>query len=336
MTAATVRVADPSGAGEARRMVARLALRMGFGETEAGRAAIVATELAGNLAKHTPSGGSFLAQPVERGGQPGLQMVALDQGPGMANVAMCLRDGYSTAGSPGTGLGAVQRQADAFDIHSSPGVGTAIVARVWSAPADEAPRTGAAYGVVSVPKPGQDACGDGWAVAGVPGAERVLVVDGLGHGPDAARVAVEAARVFRLHAAGQPAEILERMHQALRSTRGGAAAVLAIDGAAGELRFAGVGNISASVSVGAESRSMMSHNGIVGHEMRKVQEISYPCPPGALLILHSDGITSRWALERYPGLTARDPAVLAAILLRDALRGTDDATVLALRAGRPA
>jgi hypothetical protein len=264
-----------------------------------------------------------------------VELLSLDEGPGMASVAQCLRDGYSTAGSPGTGLGAVQRQADDFEIHSLPGQGTAILARVWSAPPAGLPKVGVAYGVVSIPKPGQEMCGDGWAVAGEPGAERVLVIDGLGHGPEAARVAFEGARIFRQAAGGGPAEILERMHLALRGTRGGAAAVLALDAAAGQLRFCGVGNIAGSVVGAGEARSMVSHNGIVGHEMRKVQEFSYPWPAGALLVLHSDGLTARWSLDRYPGVRGRDPALLAGILLRDHGRGTDDATVLAVRAAGP-
>jgi anti-sigma regulatory factor (Ser/Thr protein kinase) len=334
MTATCVGVADPTAAGHARRVLARMAERLDFPETEAGRLALVATELAGNLAKHATRGGRLVAQPVYRGQTAGVEILALDQGPGMANVAQCLRDGYSTAGSPGTGLGAVSRLADEFEIHSAPGVGTAILARVWASVAPAGP--GLARGVVSIPKPGQEMCGDGWAVAGAPGAERVLVVDGLGHGPDAARVSIEAARVFRAHAAQSPGEILERMHAALRATRGGAAAVAALDAAAGELRFAGVGNIAGSVVSGAETRSMVSHNGIVGHEMRKVQEFTYPWTPGSLLVMHSDGVNTRWSLDRYAGLRGRDPALVAGVLLRDHLRGTDDATVLAARAPSPA
>ena len=332
MTAGTVEVTDPTGTGEARRLVAGLTRRLGFGDTEAGRAAIVATELAGNLTKHATRGGRFVVQPMDRCGVPGVELLALDQGPGMANVAQCLRDGYSTAGSPGTGLGAVQRQADEFEIHSAVGVGTAILARIWSAPPEALPVAGITYGVVSVPKPGQEMCGDGWAVAGEPGAERVLVIDGLGHGPDAARVAMEGARVFRAHCGESPTAILEHLHLALRPTRGAAVAVMALDRAARELRFAGVGNIAGSVVTAGESRSMVSHNGIVGHEMRKVQEFVYAWAPGALLVLHSDGLNTRWSLDRYTGLAGRDPALVAGVLLRDHARGTDDATALAVRA----
>ncbi|HET6763790.1 MAG TPA: anti-sigma regulatory factor, partial [Longimicrobiaceae bacterium] len=109
-------------------------------------------------------------------------------------------------------------------------------------------------------------------------------------------------------------------------------AVMALDRAAGQLRFAGVGNIAGSVVTAGDSRSMVSHNGIVGHEMRKVQEFAYAWAPGALLVLHSDGLNTRWSLDRYTGLSGRDPALVAGVLLRDHARGTDDATALVVRA----
>jgi hypothetical protein len=126
-------------------------------------------------------------------------------------------------------------------------------------------------------------------------------------------------------------ELLERVHGGLRSTRGAAAAVAVVDRAARSVRFAGLGNIAASVLAGGESRSMVSLGGIVGHEARRIQPFEYPFPAGALLVLHSDGLGSRWTLDRYPGLTTRDPLVVAGVLFRDFVRGTDDATVVAVR-----
>jgi hypothetical protein len=119
-------------------------------------------------------------------------------------------------------------------------------------------------------------------------------------------------------------------HEALRPTRGAALAVARIDFAADELRFAGVGNIGA-VAIDDGRRALVSHNGIVGHNMRKVQEFAVPFGPGALCILHSDGIETRWDLDKYPGLQGRSPALVAAILMRDHIRGRDDAMVLVVR-----
>ncbi|HEU0079988.1 MAG TPA: anti-sigma regulatory factor, partial [Longimicrobiaceae bacterium] len=156
-------VTEPSEAGEARRRVQYLAASLGMDDTDTGRAALVATELAGNLVKHAARGGHLLAQPAAWSGGKGVEILSLDAGPGMANVARCLRDGFSTAGSPGTGMGAVSRMADEFDVHSAAGVGTVLAARVWAGGRRDSPAAGPAYAGISLPKPGQEVCGDAWA-----------------------------------------------------------------------------------------------------------------------------------------------------------------------------
>ncbi len=64
---------------------------------------------------------------------------------------------------------------------------------------------------------------------------------------------------------------------------------------------------------------------------RKFQEFAYPFPKGATLVMHSDGLISRWTLDAYPGLAAHDPALVAGVLYRDFQRGRDDVTVLVAR-----
>ncbi|HVH12114.1 MAG TPA: ATP-binding SpoIIE family protein phosphatase [Longimicrobium sp.] len=320
---------DPSGAGEVRRRVTALAQALRFGETDVGRVALAATEAATNLARHARGGGVVIVRPCGRGSARGVELLAVDRGPGVRSVSDALRDGFSTAGSAGTGLGALSRLSDEFDLFSTPEQGTVLLSRVWSGDPGEA--EGLSVGVVSVAKPGEAVCGDGWSAAHFPGRSLVLCVDGLGHGPDAAAAAMAGVRVFDAHAEEGPAALMERMHLALRPTRGAAAAVADVDVAARVVRYAGVGNIAATVWAPGESRSLVSHNGIVGHEMRKVQRFEVPLPPRGLLVMHSDGIATRWQLEKYPGLALRDPAVVAAVLYRDFCRGRDDATVVVAR-----
>lgn len=330
-------VTDPSGAGEARRQVVRLVEALGFDETTAGRVAIAATEAATNLAKHSPTGGVVMARPCRRGDAVGVELIAMDRGPGMVNPAECMRDGYSTAGSPGTGLGALRRMSDDFDLFSTPDVGTVLLSRIWAVEPGAAEAQGVTVGAVIVAKPGQEVCGDNAGSEEAGGRTTCVVADGLGHGPDAAEASRLALRVFRANPGEAPGELLHRMHAALRPTRGAAVSVVQIDARTGIVRCAGVGNIAGSVvAPDGASRSLVSHNGIVGHEMRKVQEFEVPWPTGAVLVMHSDGIGSRWSLDRYPGLMGRDPAVVAAVVYRDFCRGTDDATVLVAREAHPA
>jgi anti-sigma regulatory factor (Ser/Thr protein kinase) len=175
-----VPVDDETYISAARREVERIARRIGLEESDRGRASLVATELATNLARHG-RGGSLLMETPQRSGAIGLELIAIDRGPGIADVAQSLRDGVSTYGTAGTGLGAIRRQADEFDLHSSPGQGTAVLARLW--PQRRVYRNGAAHhGVVSVAKPGELVCGDSLGVLGAGQAIAAMVVDGLGHG----------------------------------------------------------------------------------------------------------------------------------------------------------
>jgi anti-sigma regulatory factor (Ser/Thr protein kinase) len=325
---AIVTVEDPSQAAEARRAAVAMAATLGFGETEAGRVALVTTEAATNLVKHG-GGGIIALRSLQQGRVVGVEILALDRGPGIADLSRALSDGYSTAGSPGTGLGAIRRLSERFDIHSLPGLGTALVAEVWAAPRPAA--TGLEVGAVSAPCAGEDVCGDGWAVVSRPAGARLLVVDGLGHGPIAAEAARAAVGIFSRREGLAPLDLVEALHAGLRSTRGAAVAVGDVDLGRRRVRFSGLGNISACVVSGAGRRHLVSHNGTAGHQARKIDEFTYPWPPGGVLILHTDGVATHWDLDRYPGLLTRHPAIVAGVLFRDFNRGRDDATVVVAR-----
>jgi anti-sigma regulatory factor (Ser/Thr protein kinase) len=321
-------VHDATHVGAARRAASTAAERLGISEAEAGKVALVATELATNLVRHA-GGGELLLRPLIVAGQSGLEILALDRGPGISNVEQALRDGYSTSGTNGAGLGAVRRLTHRCEVFSAPGAGTVVLARfVFGAPAG--PRRGAVAGV-SVAKPGETACGDAWCWTSDPDGWTMMVADGLGHGADASVAAAEAVRVFAEHRGAAPTEIVAAAHAALRHTRGAALGIARVDLARGQLGFTGVGNIGATIVAGGAGRSLVSLAGIVGHESRKIQEFLYPWPEKAVVVLYSDGLQTRWTLDRYPGVTSSDPALVAALLYRDFTRGRDDVTVVAGR-----
>ena len=336
-------VSDQSQVGEARRYASALAAELGFDETLGGQVAIVASEAATNIVRHGAGGELHVRATRPSDGAPAtLEILALDRGPGIDNMGQAMRDGFSTGGTAGNGLGAMDRLSTAFDIYSSPSGGTALLARFAArptpgrtpAPAAAAERAWLRVGAISLPHPAERVCGDAWAVDIAPGRALLMIADGLGHGPLAATAAEAAVQCFRENVAQSTSTIVQRAHAALRGTRGAAIGLAEIDRAAGVVRFAGVGNITATVldagGTGA-SRSLISYNGIVGHEMRKVQEVSVPWPGGGLLVMASDGLQTSWKLDRYPGLTVRDPGLAAAVLYRDYTRGRDDVTVLVAR-----
>ncbi|MEV4628625.1 ATP-binding SpoIIE family protein phosphatase [Micromonospora sp. NPDC049523] len=320
------RIDEPGTIGTARRVTEQLGARVGLGKSRIDALAIVVTELATNLVKHADDG-LLLIRPARAEKIAGVELVAVDSGPGMADVAKSSRDGHSTAGSLGIGLGAILRQSTWVDVSSIPGRGTVTVARVWPAEQPEPVWTAG----ISRPMTGEQSCGDGFAVRVVDGRRQVLVCDGLGHGPLAAAAAHAAVHAFHNAPVGPPSAVLEHLHRSISHTRGAAAAVAELVPDANLVRYAGLGNIAGFVVDGEERRGLVSLPGIVGHQRRAVRDFEYPLPDDANLVMHSDGVTDRWRLMDYPGLQRRSPQVIAATLLRDAGVRRDDACVLVAR-----
>ena len=321
-------VRDASEVGETRRAAVGLAHRKDCSPDVEARIAIVATELATNLLKHASEGMVAINEFVDAGGS-GIELIALDKGPGIADIARCLIDGFSTVGSPGTGLGAVARVSDSYAIYSRPGVGTAVMARFLAA---AAPRGAVEIGAVVDTYPGESVCGDSWVTMNGAKGDTLLVVDGSGHGPHAAQAAETAARAFADNIDKECVPLVEAIHRALAPTRGAALAVARIDKEARVVRFVGVGNIGAVLANGGEARRMASYNGTAGHVAPRIREFTYPFTSKPLVILHSDGLSARWEMDAYPGLAAGHPSLVAGLLFRHHRRDRDDATVVAMRA----
>jgi anti-sigma regulatory factor (Ser/Thr protein kinase) len=323
-----VPVEESSQISEARRSGLRMAESLGWDETSAGRLAIVLTELSTNLVKHASRGRIHLRVDDNGAGEPGIEILSVDQGPGIPDVDQSLADGYSTTGTTGTGLGAIARIADEFDIYSLPKLGACMVARVFPGRVRKAVARTFIVGAARAPVHGETECGDNWAFRDSGDRTILMMADGLGHGPGAAEASNAAVQVVRNATQLAPTALLEQIHHALRSTRGAAVAVASIDNSAGQVHFAGAGNISAVVLSPSTYQQMISHNGTAGHNVRKFQEFVYPWTRTSSIVLHSDGITTSWRLEAYPGILQRDPALVAAVLLRDASRGRDDACIV--------
>jgi anti-sigma regulatory factor (Ser/Thr protein kinase) len=326
-----VTASDSSQVGHARRQAVAMASAMGFSEVRQGQLGIIITEAAGNIAAHAEQG-EIVLTPWQFRGSSGIDVLALDSGKGIADIGRSLEDGYSTAGTPGQGLGAMSRLSSALQIYSLPGNGTALFARVVQESASaEVVANDYALGAVSLPIAGETACGDAWSAVYTPGRSIYIVADGLGHGPSAAEASAEAIRIFAESAHLPPARILEDAHGALAKTRGAAVSIAEIDHTKGLLNYAGVGNVAGAILQGSKTRSMISMNGTLGHTMGRIQQFAYPWEKNSSLIMHSDGLATRWNFEQYPGLSARHPALVAGVLYRDFCRKRDDVTILITR-----
>ena len=339
-----VSVYESSQVGEGRRRAAQMCRDQGFTPENLARVELIVTEGANNLLKHA-GGGEIILSFEEYYAGVGLRILFLDNGPGMSKISQSMRDGYSRIGSSGTGLGAMQRLSSHFDIYSFPGQGTVILSVVSSKPWINSTMhlQRSAFNVegICLPLEEENVGGDDWTVDHFQDRTLLLVVDGLGHGVFASDAAKEAVRCFK-NACGKnleqgPVGILRRLHESLKGFRGVAGAVAEIVPHRKTVRYAGAGNISGKIVSGKEKedaeeseeiQNMVSANGTLGLEVPRFMEFTYVLPESGLLIMHSDGISSRWRLGDYPGLRTRHPALIAGVLYRDSARLHDDAVVV--------
>ncbi len=321
-----VPVIDASSVGEVRRTALLAAQRLNFNETRSGELALLATEASRNVLQHG-GGGQVVLTGCRDQTTATARILAMDKGPGIADMAQAMSDGYSTGGTMGGGMGAMKRIANLLEVFSNRG-GTIVFLQLGQVATNgQLPIAG-----LAVPYPGERVCGDAWTYHRTPERTLLFVVDGLGHGWEASEAAQEALATFRKRVEARPGEILGYVHEALRKTRGAVAGIAEIRPHEGTLVYAGVGNIAAVVLSRGASRSLVSHNGTLGVATSKIQEFKSEWPLDGVLVVHSDGLQSRWDLTPYAGLLARHPALIGGALLRDFRRQRDDASVVVVKA----
>jgi anti-sigma regulatory factor (Ser/Thr protein kinase) len=343
----SVEIKEEAEVGTARRAVHDFASRLGFAERELAQLDIVVQEIGTNAARYATAGG-WLHYTTPLGDKVGIELYYWDTGPGIYDLDRAIRDGVSTSGSLGAGLGAIRRLMDEFDAYSTLRTtsrlslsqqrrtfhGTALLARKWlgkehdeTVGSDEARR----YGVWSRPHPGEESNGDAYFILERGGRTLLAVIDGLGHGAgaqEAADVAIDQLEEWTGEALD---EVLPQLHNALRSTRGAVIGAAIIDKAGGRFHYAGVGNVMVRVYGAPEHVTPLSANGTLGARLGQLRVWTYDWARGATLIMASDGVSASWDIESYPGLLKHSPQLLAGIMMRDYGRNTDDATVLVAR-----
>ncbi len=321
-----VPITDASSVGEARRRGLLMADRLGFDSVRSGEFGLLITEVSRNILLHGGGGQTIILGARNEKGAVG-RILALDSGPGIADMAKAMSDGFSTGGTMGGGMGAMRRIATSIEVFS--GKSGTIVLLELGAPSKP---SGLTVAGMAIPYPGERLCGDAWTYHQTSERTAVLLVDGLGHGLAAAEAAEEAVAVFGKRADRTPGEILSYVHEGLKKTRGAVAAIAEIRPHERTLTYAGVGNTAASVVNHERSRSLVSHSGTLGLASPKIQEFKTEWRPDDTMIMHSDGVQTRWDLTAYSGLLAKHPAVIGAALFRDFRRQRDDASVIVIKA----
>ncbi|HYY41745.1 MAG TPA: ATP-binding protein [Pyrinomonadaceae bacterium] len=345
----SLEVRDEAQVGAARRAVHAYASKVGFTERELAELDIVVQEIGTNAVRYA-KGGGWLHFTRPLGAEPGVELFYWDKGPGIYDLDRAVRDGVSSGGSLGSGLGAIRRLMDEFDVYSTVRAtgalrslpparrtthGTALLGRKWVAATRLSARTHGAtarrIGAWSRTHPDETHNGDAYFVRRRGRRMICAVIDGLGHG----RGAYEAARVARdvlNDWQGEPLdELMQAAHGALRATRGAVLGAAVVDSAAEAFYYAGVGNIEVRVFGAPQPARPISTNGTLGARFERARVWSYPWAEGTTIVLATDGVSAKWDIQDYPGLLQHSPQLLAGVLMRDYGRDTDDATVLVAR-----
>ncbi|MGB9177767.1 MAG: ATP-binding protein [Pyrinomonadaceae bacterium] len=345
----SIEIKHDAHVGTARRAVHEFASRADFSETELAEIDIVVQEIGTNAVRYA-TGGGWLHFALTLGEARGLELFYCDAGPGIYNMDRAIRDGVSTSGSMGSGLGAIRRLMDEFDVYSTvretkrlrsaavaarrTSHGTAMLARKWVGGTEdklEQISDARRFGVWSRPHPKEEANGDAYFIRERGGRTLLAVIDGLGHGhgaKEAADVALEVLGDWM----GEPLEeLFQTIHNALRATRGAVMAAVIIDDEPSRIQYAGVGNIEVRVINAPEPVTTIPVHGTLGARFNQVRVWTHEWSRDALIVMASDGLSARWDIDAYPGLAARSPQLIAGILMRDYSRAADDATVLVAR-----
>lgn len=187
-------------------------------------------------------------------------------------------------------------------------------------------------GVACATLPGQSECGDRYVYETFTGGALLALVDGIGHGPEAALAADTACAVLKTHADEPVIALAERCHGELRFTRGVVMSLAAFDLRHNLLTWLGIGNVQGIIRrfglPDSEAEELLLRAGMVGSELPSLRASVLPVVPGDMLVLATDGVRSGFAAR----ITSRDTPMTAAQSILDRYKkGTDDALVLVAR-----
>jgi anti-sigma regulatory factor (Ser/Thr protein kinase) len=315
-----------------KKEIHNLVISAGFSDAKTGEVDIVVAEMTSNLNKHA-GGGEILVSLLQQDGNPYVELIAIDNGPGMADPGKMMADGMSTSNTLGHGMGSMQRLSDIFQVYSLKDWGTIVLARIYKKkPSATAKKPAAEVRYIVVAKPGETVSGDGAGFSAGKDHLRIFLGDGLGHGSEANIAVQKALASFQSSDSVNPVDTLRYIHNDVKKTRGLVAATATYYFNEKKWRIAGIGNIATRVQYPLVSKTYIAHNGIVGLNIpNTMKEQEVQGERGQVLIMCSDGIKTRWELQKYVGIFRYDLSILAAALYKDFARKTDDMSVLACR-----
>ena len=329
-TFTSYKIDDRSLVAFIKREIHNLALESGFTAHRAGETDIIVAELTSNLIKF-PGSGELLYRVNKLATHNEIEIYCLDNGTGIANINKIMNDGYSSANTLGQGLGAIKRLSNDFQIYSLRNWGTVQYVKICDT-ADyclPALKPNLNFSAISVNCPGERVCGDGYLVKESSAGFQIFVGDGLGHGVNAHEAVEQAKKIFKSSREADPVAVLREMHDGVKKTRGLVATVASVNYKNETWSICGIGNISTRIYYGIDNKTYTPYNGIVGHNIpRTLNSTIVPYQKHQMVVMHSDGLRTRWNLSELLSILKHDPGIVGASIYKSTLRGNDDATIL--------
>jgi len=311
-----------------KKEIHRLATEAGMKTERINQLDLIVAEMTSNLFKYSDDG-ELLLGVFANGGSPYIELISIDNGPGMINPARMMQDGVSTSNTLGHGLGSMKRLSDTFELYSQIGWGTIALSRVYNDPEKAKIKNEVIMRPIVVFKPGEKTSGDGFVYKKTDKYLKMMLADGLGHGPEANLAVNEAAAAFKVFPDYSPTDTIRFIHSSIKKTRGAVINIIGYDFSRKVWSSVGVGNIALRMFGPVNFKNQMSYNGIVGHNIPgTMNDQDYPADEFNQVMLCSDGIKTRIDMARYPMMYKYDSAILAAAIYKDHARRNDDMSVV--------
>lgn len=180
------------------------------------------------------------------------------------------------------------------------------------------------------PMPGEELSGDCCLVRVDGDRLMAVLVDVLGHGPEAGELAGDIRTWLTKQETSQPVRMIEAMHEQFRGSRGCVASILLWDRERGILSYSGIGNIMTRIA-GKRIRQLVNRDGVIGYRMVRPVEWTEPITAGDIVLMHSDGLSSRLD-ERVFGEGAKlSSAEIVKRLMTHQAKQSDDASCIAIQ-----
>lgn len=342
-----LRIAAEADVYNAAMLAYALVQQRGATTLQATEVATAVSELGMNIVKYAGHGSLTLSLAGGPGGY--VEVLAEDRGPGIANLDLALTESYSSRGTLGLGLPGVRRMSDSFEIRSEPGAGTWVRARRGLGAPPSAPVPPPAVAAAHTPQApdgascrweqaqlrrpcfGEVVSGDGCVLQAVPHGLVAGILDVLGHGVEAHRLARRCERWLAAHAHADVAGLAQDLHEEVRGSLGLALTLAFLDTQAGGMVVTGVGN-TRLFSLRSPGLCVDAQPGIVGgNNMPRLRPSRLQIAPRDTLVLVTDGISERLSVQQLMPLRHLAVQRIAQQVLRAHGKDYDDATCMVLR-----